>query len=144
MTENEFDLQILRLQEVYGKNKYPEERKNVFWKKFHKMGNEAFSYAVTEFIANNERAPMAKDFEAVLRSEFNKIVERDLAQISPCSNCSGGWAWRKKYCDFSQEWREVSLRCYCQWGDQLSKEIPQLPKPSKVPSQGYLFGKETA
>ena len=146
MTENEFELQILRLQEVYGKNKYPEERKNVFWNKFRKIGNRAFTDAVTNFIANNDRSPMIKEFESALAGELNEIraqksmeVERQKREQNLCKKCGGAGQYSEYEAGSdgrtarSAWFRIVHRKCDCTERDRV---------PGKT--QGSLFGKEMA
>lgn len=99
MTKNEFDLQMIRLEEVYNSkysSKYPKERKDIFWDRFHKIGNDSFTHTVSDFIANSERAPMAKDFESALSCELGEIRarerkewEKEKREKKLCRKCGG-------------------------------------------------------
>ena len=127
MTKNEFDLQMLRLKEAYGKHKYPGERRDIFWERFQKISEQSFSDEILNFIANSDRAPMAKEFEAALagelsgiRSKERKRQKREESEGYHCKVCFGK-GWFKKLESGSRDgtvatawFRYIDQRCHCQ------------------------------
>lgn len=118
MTKNEFDFQMIRLEGTYGKRKYPGERKAIFWEKFQDIDGKTFSSAVSNLIADSERAPMAKDLMAILRQIIQRnTVEKKMAdEMGRCKTCYdlgtvyvGRWEGN----GFTNDFR----RCHCALGN---------------------------
>ena len=125
MTRSEFDYQIIRLQEVYGEKKYPEERQKIFWERFNEVDDRTFTETVSNLIADSERAPMAKDLMAILRPIINEIrMSKERAEeAKKCPTCKdngmvyvGGWEGPLHGGGFTDNWK----RCHCLFGRQHS------------------------
>ena len=77
MTEETFQKEIKRLQEIYGPKLYPAPRLKIFWDAFRHEDNYAFSQAITHCIAMKKTAPMFQDIsEALIQTRKEASMRR--------------------------------------------------------------------
>lgn len=81
--------EIKRLQDVYGKNSYPQERQKVLWRTFQKLPDSVFVDAVEFLIVSHRSTPLVKEFhdavnegwERKKREEYEYSRSRDMVSI---------------------------------------------------------------
>ena len=94
MTQDEYNGQIGRLRNFYGKDKYPQERLTIFWKHLKSYPCYALTTAVTNLIANNQFAPLldkiliaTKDADRTQMAVSGDRGEVELNKIEWCELC---------------------------------------------------------
>lgn len=62
MTSAEFQTQMQRMANTYGKNAYPTERAQLIWREVQSLDARWFQYVCDLLISNNRQAPLVADF----------------------------------------------------------------------------------
>ncbi len=76
MTPNEFQVQMNRLVETYGKPSYGTERARLLWLEVKDFDARWFARVVDRFIGDSRQAPMLSDFRAAAESERSRKSSR--------------------------------------------------------------------
>lgn len=141
MELTQFKSEMDRLQERYGKTKYPEVLQNILFSKFRKIDFSVFRRVVSKLIAYEPYAPLFPKFEEELRNELAIIRETEIAEIakgSTCSSCKGLGRTSEK---INQKAASYSFRCHCELGKKL---YPNFPERHSTRNQSRRFDETTS
>jgi len=85
MTQDEFQGQIYRLQEAFGKNAYPTERTALIWRDVRHFDFRWLERTVDELLSSERQAPLPVAFSALAAMERERLYriekEKNSAQI---------------------------------------------------------------
>jgi len=73
MTPAEFQVQVGRLSETFGKNAYGSERIALIWKEVSLLSNETFIRIVDRFVGELRQAPLLPDFREAASKEREQL-----------------------------------------------------------------------
>ena len=91
MTQPEFHLEIDKLSQIYGSNKYPDERRRILYARFRYVPLDEFKRVIDNFIGSASFAPLLEEFQTALRQVMAEIKKNDEASksIGDCVHCGG-------------------------------------------------------
>lgn len=131
MNAHEFQSQINRLSEHFGKTKYSREFCQLLWKEVEQYPEFWFRSAVDEFIGDLSSSPLIKDFRERLSKEKQKANYREKKAREEqgfgnfdynCQFCKDLGIYLCAYPEKPGLW---AFRCQCDIGSQDSRNIPQ-------------------
>lgn len=73
MTSEQFQTQVNRLCETYGKNHYGTERARLIWNEVRDFSNEWFARIVSELISKERLAPLIDKFREAIAAERDRL-----------------------------------------------------------------------
>lgn len=82
MTRQEFETQIQRLINTYGKSHYPEERIKLLWQDTCNYSVVWLQQTITKFIAESARAPLIVEFRQEVSIERERLWALEKAEYS--------------------------------------------------------------
>lgn len=148
MTPENFAIQVQRLRETWGQDRYPKERVKEFWEKLKDMPDFWFTSCCSDFVGNSLKPPMLKEFladaEDFKRREATKRIQSSgeahfsvfsngepLRTTFECSRCNDhGWVLAPR-----EEGPDAVYRCTCTRGEAGNPQIPQWrPRLVALPS----------
>lgn len=126
MNFREFDAEINKLRNTYGKNKYTEDRAAVMFEYLGSLPIEAFSKQVKKFIAGSDKAPLLTDFEMAFSSQMADLkkesIEKKLSGAVDCLTCNNTghvtMYLKKNGCEFA-------FQCTCARGLLMQPSFPK-------------------
>lgn len=80
MTEQQFQAQMNRLAETYGKSHYGGERTRILWAEIEPYSAGWFQETVTGMIAGSRQAPMISEFRMAIAAERERVWKVEKSQ----------------------------------------------------------------
>lgn len=75
MTQQEFQTQVMRLIETFGKQAYGTERVALIWREVRDFSGQWWSRAVDQFIGDCRQAPLLKEIRELAAMERERITQ---------------------------------------------------------------------
>lgn len=125
MELGQFNFEINRLRDRYGKSKYPEVLVDILYKKFRKVDYESFKKAVNKLMAYEQYAPMYPKFADELLPELARIKEQEIEELKKLHNCFSCNNTGRISINLKENEAAYSFRCNCALGEIL---FPNFPK----------------
>jgi len=93
MTEQEFETEMMRLKDTYGKTVYGHERVKLIWNAVRAFHPAWFKRKVDDFIGRSRTAPLVIDFQKLAANELDRKryqfeKEKNDHQLSSTPSCS--------------------------------------------------------
>ena len=127
MTPAEFNSQIIRLKEVYGPDRYKQERMAMLWREIQDLPLEYFRVAVDTLIMSKAHAPMPSDFMEILRPAINQLAEEKkraaLKSLPDCFTCDNSGV---EFATEIETGHRYAYQCTCARGKLLVPAYPVL------------------
>lgn len=134
MTFKEFELEMIKLGEVFGEKKYIGARRNMMWNKFEKVPVKLFRDCIERLICYEQYAPMMDKFEVILGPWLaeHKAAEIEKLQNSVnCTICRGTGTQIVKIVvtkPYNYGLLDHAFRCDCLLGEMLAFNLPKYKK----------------
>ena len=130
MTEEQFSLQVQRLQANYNKNAFNEQRLSLIRSYARELDYNEFEQIVTGFIKVMRLAPMPSDFEKACRTSRLRLENRHGGSpgdsqrvINECESCYESGLLIIKKRDGSDN-KLKFVKCDCVFGEEETYKLP--------------------
>lgn len=125
MELTQFNFEMERLRDRYGKNKYPQVLADLLYSKFRKIEYASFKRTVSKLIACEMYAPLFPKFQDELLSELVRIKEQEHEELTKNHNCSSCNNTGRVYEYLNEGEAAYSFKCHCKLGEMLFPNFPR-------------------
>lgn len=134
MELTQFQAEMRRLQDRYGKMKYPEVLQDILFAKFKNIEYSAFRKVVAKLIAYEAYAPLFEKFQSELRVELATVRENQIEEIKKRTNCHSCQNTGRLSIEIKKNESPYSFRCHCKLGEEMFPNFPAQPSESNQSS----------
>lgn len=136
ITREQFQLQIDRLVNCFGAQKFPDQRAAMIWDDVSGLPYATVIAIVDTFIRNAKHAPTPGDFLEAVKASGAQAKRYALGEIQPeeiarCLNCGDSGFIRLIRNEIYEEWAKWSsgsAPCHCYRGKQAIEAAKRKPK----------------
>jgi hypothetical protein len=118
LTKNYFDIQIDRLESVFGERAFSGERCKLIWRAVERLSWKSFERICDHLIASCRHAPLPKDFADAVRAEIKnqpRAQKEDAPYVILCECCLDSGVCQARGRRSEQVY---FIRCTCEVGEK--------------------------
>ncbi len=136
ITRDQFQLQIDRLTDTFGGNKFPDQRSAMIWDDVSDLPYETVIAIVDTFIRNSKFAPLPGDFSEAVKAcgiqikryALGETQPREIARCHDCMDSGFIRLTRNETFEPWAKWESGSAPCHCHRGKMLIEAGKRKPK----------------